>query len=377
MQEDVMEFADIVRRPYAAIASAKEKSGKCAIGCFPMYVPHEVVDAAWMLPVDIYGGSGGMTVAAEYFESINCYPMRNAFELLLTGQLSVLDGAIFGTTCNAAKSGGDIWRSLRVLPHFHQLTLPNRVRGAHALEYFQQQIERLCESLAVWGGRTIGREELAASIRRYNHSRNLLEQLAEISQQHPEMLTPQDFTIVRAAGSFMLRSDYVSLLTRLLADIAAKTSDSEEEWVGLALVGNPCDMPLFELLSIIHEAGAVVVADETTSGRRAWVKVSERLEPIAALARRYLDMPPCPTQCDDNMDAQYEYLLGLATTGRALGVVFVRPLYCDPAGMVYPVLANRLSAANVPTLRLDLDGREGARGQVRTRLQAFVEMVRR
>jgi len=41
------------------------------------------------------------------------------------------------------------------------------------------------------------------------------------------------------------------------------------------------------------------------------------------------------------------------------------------------LLSGRLTEAGIANLRLDVDGREGASGQVETRLQAFVEMLRR
>src|SRR3989337_3335822 len=97
MNESIQAFARVVEQPYASLALWKQRDGRRMIGCFPMYVPHEMVEAAGMMPVDLYGGSGEMTAAAAYLQTITCYPVRSAMELLPTGQLSALDGTIMAS----------------------------------------------------------------------------------------------------------------------------------------------------------------------------------------------------------------------------------------------------------------------------------------
>src|SRR3989304_3934316 len=99
MNESIQAFARVVEQPYASLAVWKQRDGRRMIGCFPLYVPHEMVEAAGMMPVDLYGGSGEMTAAAAYLQTITCYPVRSALELLLTGQPSAPDGTLIATVC--------------------------------------------------------------------------------------------------------------------------------------------------------------------------------------------------------------------------------------------------------------------------------------
>ena len=377
MRETIQELASVIEQPYAWLAKTKGQTDGKVIGCFPLYVPHELVHAAGMRPVDLYGGSGAMTAAAEYLQNIVCYPVRSALELLLTGQLEALDGTIFTTICTGGASGGEMWRHLHMQPYYHQLVVPRKPGGEGTLQYFTSQLGRLKGSLEAFSGRAIDEQALAQSIKLYNQSRALLRRLYEVNQRNPDALPPQDLAVVRAAGSFLPREQYLQLLTKLVAEVEAAPVTAATERVKIVLVGSLCDLPQIEILATIHAAGGAVAEDDSPLGRRALLDVAETGDPIAALAQRYVDTPPCPTKCAESLDANYEYLVGLTKSSDAQGVVFLRPLYCDVAGLDYALLSGRLTEAGIANLRLDVDGREGASGQVETRLQAFVEMLRR
>lgn len=377
MNKSIEPFAKVVEEPYAWLATSKQKDGRRAIGCFPLYVPHEMVEAAGMRPVDIYGGSGELAAAAGYLQTITCYPVRSALELLLSGQLGVLDGTIMASICPGATSGGEVWRGLDAPRYYHQLIVPRAARGQHVVRYYKRQIERLQTSLEDFGGRKITTDDLAKSIKLYNRGRSLLSELSAINRRNPDALPPQDFAMVRAAAAFMPRAEYTELLSGLVAQLQAAAAAPAGERVKLVLVGSICDLPQYAVLAQIHEAGGAVVEDDTPMGRRMWFPVAEDIDPVDALAQHYVDSPPCPTKCDDTLETNVDYLVGLTKSSGAQGIVFLRPLYCDAPGLEYPLLCKRLNAADIPTLWLDVDGREPASGQVQTRLQAFIEMLRR
>ena len=71
--------------------------GRKAIGYMPIYVPREIVHAAWMLPVGILGGGDQLEVIQgdAYYQSYICRIPRSTIELGLTGRLDCLDGMLF------------------------------------------------------------------------------------------------------------------------------------------------------------------------------------------------------------------------------------------------------------------------------------------
>jgi len=124
----------------------------------------------------------------------------------------------------------------------------------------------------------------------------------------------------------------------------------------------------------VEELGALVVDDDLYVGRRYFqTLVNDQEEPLVALARRYIEDVPCPTKYNPNKDWG-EYLLRLCREAKADGVFIILIKYCEPHALDYPRLKQRLSQDNVPHLLIETD-HSGATGQIRTRLQAFIEIL--
>lgn len=367
----------IMDDPYAWLAESKSRLNRKIIGCFPMFVPHELVHAAGMLPVDLLGASGEMTAAAEYLQTTTCYPVRGALELLLTGRLSFLDGAVYSTVCTGATAEGAMIATLGSVPFYHQLVIPRRSGGEAALDFLVFQLRRLNAALEGLAGRQIDNRSLQASIELYDRSRALLSRAHRVSRDNPGALPAADFAAWRAASCFMPRDEFASALGDAIEQLERKPACGPSDPVRLLMAGGLCDLPQRDFLALVEDSGAVVAADDTFLGERLWAPTPKDADPVVALARRYFEAPPCPTQCDKTLEPNFDYLLNLAKSAGCQGAIFVRPLYCDVAGIDYPSLTRRLQNAGVPTLSLDIDGREPISGQVRTRVEAFVEMLRR
>ena len=83
---------------YKAVAEWKSGApGRKAIGYMPIYVPRELIHAAGMLPVGIFGGGDRLEIIRgdAYFQSYICHIPRSTIELALSGRLDGLDGTLF------------------------------------------------------------------------------------------------------------------------------------------------------------------------------------------------------------------------------------------------------------------------------------------
>ena len=140
----------------------------------------------------------------------------------------------------------------------------------------------------------------------------------------------------------------------------------------LILVGAVLDDPA--ILTIVEELGARIVGDDLCTGSRYFAQpVEADDDPIAALADRYLKRLPCPAKYHPSRQPG-EHLLKLVSESKADGIVFVLPKFCDPHAFDYAMIKEKLDAAAVPHLRLEME-HAPALGQWRTRLQAFLEMI--
>jgi len=128
------------------------------------------------------------------------------------------------------------------------------------------------------------------------------------------------------------------------------------------------------LLKLIEEQGAHIVADDLCVGTRYfWDPVDTNGDLIYALADRYLSKIPCP--CKHPSDARIENMVSQVREYKVDGVISIVQKFCDTHLFEHPYLEERFEKENVPYLFLETEDTQGAEGQFKTRIQAFMEMM--
>ena len=97
------QFKEASEHPHRQIEAYKAQ-GKKVIGVLPYYAPEELVIAAGMVPMGIWG-SNKKTIAQakEYCATFYCTIAQLALEMLLDGTLDMLDGLITPTICDTLR----------------------------------------------------------------------------------------------------------------------------------------------------------------------------------------------------------------------------------------------------------------------------------
>ena len=91
------------RCPEETIRSSVKETGKPAVGCFPLFVPEELVYAAGFLPVGLWGGISSFQKSNQYIQSFACSIMRANLELGLSGKYDMLKAALIPSQCDTLK----------------------------------------------------------------------------------------------------------------------------------------------------------------------------------------------------------------------------------------------------------------------------------
>ena len=105
---------DLISRPLGDVASAwkRHHPGGCAIACYPVWAPAEIIHAAGMLPLGLFGGgtSVELTHADARFQSFVCSVAKSSLELGFQGAVRGIDGFVFSNICDVARNLGSIYR---------------------------------------------------------------------------------------------------------------------------------------------------------------------------------------------------------------------------------------------------------------------------
>ncbi|MFZ5519310.1 MAG: 2-hydroxyacyl-CoA dehydratase subunit D [Candidatus Zhuqueibacterota bacterium] len=371
---DTSIFHHVADDPHGYAADWKRRTGKQVIGYLCTYTPEEIIFAADALPFRIFGASEHIAEANAFLQAYCCSLARGGLEEALTGRLSFLDGAVFPHTCDTIQRLSDIWRLNAGFSLHFDVVLPVKLNSRSATDYVVSVFDKFRSDVANRLGREITDQALSQAIAVYNRIRELLAEIYAMRSNNPALISGRDVYAILKSAMVMDRRELAERLAGLVADLKRNdTVSAAPRCKRLVLAGGVCNFP--NIHQIIEEAGGDVVWDELCTGSRYFDgKIRENGEPISAIAERYSNRIICPAKHTD-LTSRGENLVKLVQEHRAAGVIFLFLKFCDPHAFDYPYLKEYLDNAGIPSLHLELEQQLPSDGQVRTRLEAFMEMV--
>ncbi len=368
------EFSDVCRSLSNPEVQKWKARGGRVVGYFCSAMPVEMITAAGLLPFRIRAtGSKGTDLSDACFSSINCSFPRHAFDLALRGEFDFLDGLVVFNSCDHIRRLYDHWTRRMNTPFVKILSLP-RKDEAPQVEWFRGELSLLREQLQDHFQVDLRDDRLKAAIATHNGLRRRLRDLYQRRKGDRPPVTGAEMLAVTVAGTALPPERYGQLLDDLLRHAGAGGHSGHR--ARLMIIGGELDSP--EYVEIIESQGGLVVTDALCFGSRlVWKDVDETLEdPITALARYYVaDRPACPRMYT-RYDERVEYIRSMVREFNVDGVIFVRLTFCELFGYEQYSLTRDFKRLGIPLLCLDREYSVTNAGQVRTRVQAFLEELR-
>ncbi len=382
MQSPISNIRSPISNPQYPISNLQSP-----LGFLSAYVPEELFHAAGFTPVFIFHTPDAHGFARAHLPGFTCWVAGSALDQALAGELDGLAGMALAQTCDTMQGLTDLWRrSVPHIPLFH-FGMPLRLDSPSARAYLLAELQSLRERVQAMTGRPISDGALRESIALYNRTRALVRHL--YARAAREDIAPPDlYALVRAAFQMPKETYNQEIGSRKQeAGSRKREAGSRRQDAGcifsapllpcapappLILVGPAlADTVLFD---VIAQAGARVVGDLLDLGERYFaVDAAEDGDPLAALADRLLALVPTPTKYHPQR-TRAAHLLSLVQERGADGVIFARQKFCEHHGFDYVQLAHALDRAGLPHLLVELEQASQA-GQLRTRVEAFVEML--
>jgi benzoyl-CoA reductase/2-hydroxyglutaryl-CoA dehydratase subunit BcrC/BadD/HgdB len=336
------------------------------IGLLTAYVPEELFHAAGFTPAYIFHRPDDHGHARAHLPGFTCWVAGSALDQALAGELDHLAGMALAQTCDTMQGLTDLWqRNVGHIPLFH-FAMPAHLSGPAARVFLLAELEDLRQRVQAATGSALSDDDLRASIAVYNRTRAIVRDL----YGRAVALDPREsYGIVHDA--------FQQPKERFNAEAKDRIQDASpllplSSAPPLLLVGPSLADPV--LFDVIAEAGGRVVGDLLDLGERYFARdADEDGNPLEALADRLLALIPTPTKHHAER-SRAAYLLSLVEARGARGVVFARQKFCDPHGFDYAHLVRVLDEVGVPHLLVELEQASQA-GQLRTRVEAFVEML--
>ena len=370
------EFKECSEHPYRVISAYKQE-GKKVIGVLPYFAPVELVVAAGMVPMGIWG-SNKKTIAQakEYCATFYCTIAQLALEMLLDGTLDQLDGIITPTICDTLRPMSQNFRVAMEgkLPCIF-LAHPQNRKPAFGLQFTVDQYMHVKSELEKISGNTITDEALREAIKVMNRSRKARREFVKLAGQHPEAISAVERSAVLRSAWFMEPAVHAQKLEELNEELSKLPASN---WKGRKVVtsGIICDNP--KLLQIFDDNNIAIAADDVAQETRAFrVDASEEGDPMMALAQQFADQDYDVLLYDEhsNKNRRADYVVQMVKESGAQGLVLFMQQFCDPEEMEYPYLKKALDDAGIPHIKLGVDQQMREFGQASTAIQAFADVL--
>lgn len=370
LKKIIKEFERVNSQGYREILSSLPKD-RNPVGFFCPYVPVELIHAAGGLPFRLIGPSTPMSRVQAHLPTHCCYLVRSSLEHLLRGELDKIRSIIFTHTCDSMQGFSEIWSLQKKPPYPYHFMMPARLEGEESKIYLRSEMERMKNFLDSEVGK-VNLSSLKSSITLFNRIRKKTE---ELYIQKGSLPPPSErtFAEILRASCLMDPELFLELIENLLSSFSEREGKKREEQVPIFVTGNMIHSP--DYFSLIEEAGAKVVWDNLCSGAR-WFKLRTREEgdPFDALTERYYHSYLCPTK-HRGIEDPITHILNEVEIHGAKGVIFLLYKYCENHFFDYPDLKESLESKGVPSLLLEVDDPSASSGQIKTRIQAFLEML--
>ena len=370
------EFKEVSDHPYVVLSEYK-KQGKKVIGVLPYYAPVELVVAAGMVPMGIWGSNNKtISMAKEYCATFYCTIAQLALEMLLDGTMDQLDGLITPTICDTLRPMSQNFRVAMKdkLPCIF-LAHPQNRKPSFGLQFTVDQYMHVKKELEKISGTTVTDEALREAIKVMNKSRAARREFVKLAGQHPDAVSAVNRSAVLRSAWFMEPAVFAEKLEALNAELKALP---ECKWTGKKVVtsGIICDNP--KLLQIFDDNKIAIAADDVAQESRSFrTDAAETGDPMMALAQQFADQDYEVLLYDEksNQNRRGEYVANLVKNSGAQGLVLFMQQFCDPEEMEYPYLKKALDAAGVPHIKLGVDQQMRDFGQASTAIQAFADVL--
>jgi len=367
---------------YGLRARELKNEGRRVIAYLCSLVPIEIITAAGSIPFRIRGNvNEPITKGDTNLETIACPFVRSCFDLSVKGWYDFCEGIVIPHACDSITRTYSVWRYSLGLPYSHFINLPHTVRGA-SMEFFKNELQTFRRSLGKFAGKEITDEALAEAIDMHNQNRDKAKALYAFRKSDPPLVSGTEILKILTVGMSLPVKEATELFDEVLDEIGQREESPFSKAPRILVDGSCVDNTDF--IKLIEDSGANVVAESLCIGTRDyWPHAEIGIDPIESLAHRYLDKINCPRTYREKTGSSYEEDLEarFGDTGSLVkefsvdGVIFYIYKYCDPFGFEVPARKAYLDNLGIPSLYVEDEYSAGTIGRLRTRIQAFLEMI--
>ena len=379
LPEKFEEFAEARRNGFIKAKELKENGGRLA-GIFCTYTPLEIFDAAGCIPVSLCGMSDETIPDAEVNLPKNLCPLiKSSYGYAVSEKCPYTyfcDLIVGETTCDGKKK---MYELLNEIKDTYILHLPQGIDRPYALDMWKSEIILLKEKLEKVFNIKITDDDVRKAVISRNKEREIKIKLFELNKSTPPKSKYMNLhKIVDSLNfSFDRENDLKNIentIKQIENDFNNGNRPVSENDKRIMITGCPISGVLDKTVGEIEKNNACVVVMDNCNGIKT---ARNMIDPNAddiyeAIAKRYLNVACAVMTPNINRMTQIRELV---SEYKVDGIIDVVLQSCHPFDVEKYKVAKLCKELNTPYLAIETDYNKSDAGQIKTRIEAFLEMI--
>jgi len=348
------------------------------VGWFCTYTPEELIVAGGFIPVRIFGRKK-LIKSESYFPINFCPYIKSSWESLLSGADN-LKAAIFTNSCDGMRRFFDTANKYLKDTPSYLLDVPH-LRGAGSIDFFANSIGNMKRFIENLNGKKISNKEIKNAIILINNKRRLLKKYSQISTKLPELISISSYfkvmelSMISAPEIFTDDLErYIKFIMEVDAENMTNLQPNYKNTPGIMIIGNfITEEKLWGMLSTMN---LKLASDDLCISSRYFekqIELGDDSDFLNLTAERYLNKPQCMRMADHGL--KLKEIENNIIKNNIEGVIFISLKFCDTMLYSFPLLKQKLNELGIPALYLEIEYNNFSEGQLKTRVQAFLEML--
>jgi benzoyl-CoA reductase/2-hydroxyglutaryl-CoA dehydratase subunit BcrC/BadD/HgdB len=359
-----------------------KKKGNKVVGTFCVYVPEELILAVGGTCVGLCAGAEiGIDEAEKVLPRNTCALIKSFMGFKLAGlcpYIQASDLVVGETTCDGKKKAYEIlndYKETYVMEIPQMKTPRDRTLWRGEVLQFKEKVENIA-------GKKITPENLREGIEIANDKRKALQRLSVLRRATPPPISGLDALLVNQIAFY----DDPIRFTKSINALCDELEERVKKGIGVTkngtprilVSGSPMAVPNWKIPFIIETSGAIVVGEESCVGERSTRDFVDETgktldQMIDAIVDRYFKID---CACFTPNEERTGHILDLARDLKVSGVIHYSIQFCTPYTVEAYKVDKALQKEGIPFLKIESDYGTEDVGQLKTRIEAFLEMVK-
>lgn len=377
-------FENLLQEANNELVQQAVGAGKKAIAYTCYHIPEVLLNLDNCFSVRLRAPrTGSMDIATYYLSSYLCGYSKALLERAIEGGYNFLSALIGSESCSEMNRTYEHFQLLNLVENdkffLSVADIPFKIEP-HTVRHYRNQMQtKVLNKLHEVYGVDISDASIRQAVALHNEVCRLITEIGAYRKEENPRITGYEFHILNLITYCCPKYLIVDQLRETAEELKTRVPDEKRPYrAKVVVVGSEMDDPDFTKL--IEESGALVVADRYCFGSlpgREEIVLNDTDDVLEQVVLHYMRTCQCPRyMSQEKVHGRRDYVRQLVQDYHADGVIYEQIKFCEYWGYERALASHIMTNEfDIPSVTVDRQYTASASGQLRTRVQAFVESL--